>query len=453
MSDIPARHPFVPRIPGPGEKPPDGSLYPRGSADIDNSGAIFEEYIDIRRYQYWRLIHTHTLDCGMTHTQTVTVTVGLSESITAELASKIGASADGISAELSSKLSRTITITAQHSDSHQVSYTAPRCEGATVTAWQLIDRYEITVTSEGLFGVVSNSTSVFEVPQEVFADDVLTFPKEECCPQTSMHFDREGYRQAFVLDFGTAARLTLGKYTETGAIAFAGVEGTYHRHDLVPLTAMPKDFASSIRLYRDQKSLTRAFIEPIGVESLLSGDKVATAKAKLLLEKVNELPREKLAATMGAGLAELTGRLLSRREARGHFRSANELAETVGAERFYEVVDRVLAPGKAIGEERELEGAFREGDGVHRIRVQPIVGLNVERLTTLLREGIAATASDVRPFAAGDVDARTELAEAMVALLLKGLEASAGTTSSPTPSEPTSTSSSTPAAGDPIDID
>ena len=100
MSNIPARHPFVPPITGPGHTPDaEGSKYPRGSAFIDNSGVIFEEYIDIRRYQYWKRIHTHTLDCGLKHTQSVTVSVGLSESLTAELASKIGAEVDGISSE------------------------------------------------------------------------------------------------------------------------------------------------------------------------------------------------------------------------------------------------------------------------------------------------------------------------------------------------------------------
>ena len=299
---------------------------------------------------------------------------------------------------------------------------------------------------------MSTTESVYDVPQDVFFDDVYTFPQEECCPRTSMLFDQQGFREAFALDFGTATAVVLGKYTAQGTIAFADVEGEFHRHDWVPLSAMAPEYAETVPLYRGRADLTRAYIKPLsGVpEIMLSGESVASVKDKLLLEKVNALSLERLTVAVGPQLKEAAVSLVKRREGTGHYRSLNEVAEVVGENAFYAMVDKLDSTGRSVGAERAREGALpapvrivRGGGGGFS------GGFDLRRLAGLLGSGAGLEAV---AHSAGGVDAQKELAEAMAALILRGLQSTGSASPSPEPSAPEGDAAS-PAPGDPIDIE
>lgn len=338
-TNIPGRRPYQPPIPGPEQAPPRvGRKWLRESRQTDESGMIFERYVTVSRYQYWQQIHSHDFECGAVHTMTVSTTIGASATQSAEVASALGVSQDGISASLSSKLSSSITVTAQTTSSHQITETAPPCKGVTLVSWQLVEEYEVNIIDEGLFGYVSDTTYTLTVPLDIYDDDKLVYDRASCCQTKTAMLWNDGYREAYAMAFPGAQVVLLGAPTKEGLVALNGVEGKYQLGGPVPMAALPEDLAGFVNPHRSPEN-TFAVLEmyrgdpaPVFYAVDLSTSPGFTKAESKILDLASDADEEALVEATNMAITKPQARALLAARAKygGRFGSIQDLAESNG---------------------------------------------------------------------------------------------------------------------------
>lgn len=172
---IPGTPPWQPPIPGPQTAPPaEGDLWQIGSHYKESFPPVI-----LTHSQYWKRIYFHDIECGQQHSQTIATEVGAEQQAIAEFSSELGVKVPGLSAKLGSKLGTSVTISVKHSSSFTVTTATGPCEGASIAVWQLVDQFTLEI-----FYPFFTSKFVLTVPQDVYDQDVLKYPKPECCPET-----------------------------------------------------------------------------------------------------------------------------------------------------------------------------------------------------------------------------------------------------------------------------
>jgi len=332
--NIPGTPPFQPPIPDtPETSPPaQGRTFTLQSTLVDESGYLYERYVNVSRSQKWRREFVAFLDCKQKLKTTRNTKVGVSRTDAAEVSSKLGVEVDGLGAELGAKLSTSITITFEQQDSFDIETTAPNCKKRTFVLWQLIDVYDVEIIDEWS-GWPPDFTFTFqiEVPLKVYDPDEKDYDSAECCPQEVAFLKQDGFREVYAVRFNEAAFVLLGKTTEDGRISFANMVGSFQPGGLIPYTALSIFLKSAFKPLRRLPELTFGTFTKLGDPAALICNEVnLTNQAGFVrtearvLDLFNNADRETfLAATLNASATAVDKVIAAR--SRGPFRSIKDI--------------------------------------------------------------------------------------------------------------------------------
>jgi hypothetical protein len=229
---IPEAAPYIPRLIDPADIPPqNGERF--HAADVDlGSGRRFTLARVTKRlehWQYWNCILTKSYPCGEYFKQEEKVTVGAKQQLIAEVGSKLGVGLNGVSAELSTKLQASVTVSEERETTYTIQKTAPKCDYLKLTCWQLVDEYAIheQVTLLGLTSRHPRATTLTS-RRAYYHDEHLYWQHPACCNNAIPEKGRQ-----YVLDFPDGRVIVPG-----GA--------NWRPGDLVPASALPNDLAALV---------------------------------------------------------------------------------------------------------------------------------------------------------------------------------------------------------------
>lgn len=291
---VPKEPPFLPILASPRDRPPSrGEDYPIKRELLKNHKSLTHEtrsWIDYS--QYWSRVYTDDFGCETRVEISYGSKVGVIRSQMVELASKLGVSVAKVSAELSSKLQTSVTLSEEVSQTRKVTVTTPKCRGKTVAHWQRVNKCVITEETYWFGRRQKPRTSLLESKESDFFEDQFSYPREHCCP------NEQRSSRLFLLDFIGARLLTYGSYlgstrarpalpTSAGLIrqrggahltddpgrvkmetprpagldvVLEGVQGTYQLGEPIPVSALDDELAELVPLQKGSKSLTRGFL-------------------------------------------------------------------------------------------------------------------------------------------------------------------------------------------------
>lgn len=141
---------------------------------------------DTRTYtisRFWKRIFQTSLECGDENELTQSVKIGLSQSITAEVASSLKLTVGQLVGELSSKLSGTSKSEWEQTVTQKHKVSAPKCGAIVFAQWQLIEKYEIQNRRARWLRSADVTTKTLLNPLEEFKPDRLFYPNPQCCPE------------------------------------------------------------------------------------------------------------------------------------------------------------------------------------------------------------------------------------------------------------------------------
>jgi hypothetical protein len=211
-TSVPKSPPFLPRLATPQDRPPaKGQEYPIKREFL---GERQWKFYRTRRWleycQYWHLAYSDDVSCGTTDQISYGTKFGSSTTQLSELASSLKVGTGKLSAELSSKLSTSITVSRETSHLRTVTVPTDKCMGASIASWQRVNKCVVSQEIY-LFGrPLRTNPTVLESFERDFFEDVLHYRREACCP------DERGPRKIFMLDFPTSRILTFGEPAENG---------------------------------------------------------------------------------------------------------------------------------------------------------------------------------------------------------------------------------------------
>lgn len=103
----------------------------------------FPENCTIRYGRYWKRVYTEVIANGIGYTREVTTASGSSVTDAQTLSSELGVSFQGLSAQLSSSLQHSVTVTQETTATNTYNISAPAGKMAVFSIWQLVERYTI----------------------------------------------------------------------------------------------------------------------------------------------------------------------------------------------------------------------------------------------------------------------------------------------------------------------
>jgi hypothetical protein len=355
ITNIPAKPPFLPRIPNEsGVLPQEGREFTINSQTVDESGYIFERLVTVTHVQKWKMIFSQFLKCGQSVTYEKDRKIGISRTTTSELASKLGVSFEGLGAELGAKLGVSITINDEDVTKVTIPTRAKECKSHTFVVWQLIDVFYVDIIDEYNGWPPSFTFNYrFEVPLDKFASDDEDFVDAECCSEEVVLQKREGFDCPYVIDFNGNALVLLGKTTDSGHVQFAdSLNGEFQLGGLVSYSALNPALRNEITLTDNRPELTFGTIGLLDYRSgfycnelnLINQAGFERSQARIL--EVFNLPKtEFLTATGGVGEG-IIDRLIAVRGIAG-FDSLRTIETLQGFTRaeLYQLVVPILTQG------------------------------------------------------------------------------------------------------------
>jgi hypothetical protein len=194
------------------------------------------------------------------------VTVGAKQQLVAEIGGKLGVGANGVSAELSSKLQTSITISEERQTTYTIQKKAPRCLYLRLTSWQLVDEYAIHEDAVLLGRRWTPKSVTLASRSDAYFDDHFLWAHPDCCNNP-----RASTNQQYVLDY-PGGRVLLPEEpiqapgdeeqdeSDTGeiegrddedngpmaSIALLAVHGKWRVRDRVPASALASDIAALV---------------------------------------------------------------------------------------------------------------------------------------------------------------------------------------------------------------
>src|SRR5438105_4497370 len=140
---VPKEPPYLPRLASPRDRPPaTGEEYRLKRQFLGESRWRFyrtNSWIDY--CQYWCLAYTDDISCGVSSKIAYGTKVGASKTQMSELAGTLKVGVDKLSAELSSKLSTSLTISVEVSHTRTVNVPTDKCMGASIASWQRVNKW------------------------------------------------------------------------------------------------------------------------------------------------------------------------------------------------------------------------------------------------------------------------------------------------------------------------
>ncbi len=246
--------------------PPVGEIWlPSAPVDVISKvrgGKIVKQ---VAYSQYWRRIDFHAFDCGVTYERDVTTTVGSKTETVREIGGKLGVSIGQVAAELSAKLTVTVTIALEHETSRKITAPARKCYGTSLTTWQLVDRFDVA-RQRTIFGIKGRRTAArLEQPADAYWSDTFLWAAPKCCP------DGMSDGPGVLVDYAGLRALLIPELTPTGetrllndVMTFADVKGAYRLGDLVPAVALEGELADVVpEEARSTSTPLRPFLAPL----------------------------------------------------------------------------------------------------------------------------------------------------------------------------------------------
>jgi len=217
-TSVPKYPPFLPRLATPQDRPPaKGQEYPIKREFLGERQWPFYRTRKWLEYsQFWHLAYSDDVSCGTTDQISYGTKFGSSTTQLSELASSLKVGAGKLSAELSSKLSTSITVSSETSHLRTVTVPTDKCMGASIASWQRVNKCVVSEEIYLLGRLQRKNPTVLESFERDFFEDVLHYRREACCP------DERGPRKLFLLDFPTARILTFGESDDNGDSAPPG---------------------------------------------------------------------------------------------------------------------------------------------------------------------------------------------------------------------------------------
>jgi len=221
----------------------------------------------LEHWQYWNRIFSRAYPCGQDCKEEEKVTVGAKQQLVAEIGGKLGVGVNGVSAELSSKLQTSITISEERQTTYTIQKKAPQCLYLRLTSWQQVDEYAIHEDAVlfGRFHLTPKSVTLAS-RAAVYLDDHFLWAHPDCCNNP-----RVPTNQQYVLDYPDGRILLPEASTQepgqeeqderdtgdvegrddedTGpeaSITLFAVDGKWHLRDRVPASALASDIAALV---------------------------------------------------------------------------------------------------------------------------------------------------------------------------------------------------------------
>jgi gas vesicle protein len=233
----PPETPTKPGIPGVGEVPPERS------AEASSKPIVTGKMIVVRS-MYWKRIHFCNISCGSPCKVTWKYRSGISVAELNEISAKIGADLKniglpGISAEIGSKISSTVTRSNDQEVSTEFTTTAPKNGGVTHARWQLVDRYNLIWSVKKWWSTkIENRIAFIEGNVDAFDESVLLYFRKDCFPdggESNSWLDKlKRGLQPFIIQGSSHDVVVPGKANPNGSISLEGLSGTYNINDRVP---------------------------------------------------------------------------------------------------------------------------------------------------------------------------------------------------------------------------
>jgi len=249
---IPARPPYMPRPNSPDEVPPQqGELWPIKSIDAPHRDLARRTTTNITYSQYWNRFDCSPIGCREVYERGVKTTIGSKIQLVKEISGKLRVGTEHVSAELSSRLGTTVTISEEINTERKITAKGRDCYRTTFTTWQLVDRIEVTQQTTVL-GVVTLPRQSTRLDQraEVYWSEAAYWAQPDCCP------DRMAEGPGYTLDFRGVRILLVperGHSRETidvqDRVKLVDVTGEYHPGDLVPAVALGGTLADLLSGY------------------------------------------------------------------------------------------------------------------------------------------------------------------------------------------------------------
>jgi len=130
---------------------------------------------------YWKRIHFCNINCGTACKLTWRYKRGVSLSQVRELSAKIsGTGLPGVSSEVASKLSDTVTISKEEETTRELVRTASPKGGVTHAHWQLVERYTFTWEVKRFLRKPRQGIHVFEGNTDAFDETMLFYTRPDC---------------------------------------------------------------------------------------------------------------------------------------------------------------------------------------------------------------------------------------------------------------------------------
>jgi gas vesicle protein len=237
----PPATPKPPKIVGVGEMPPDRSF-------ASHSAPYRVGNLVVVRTVYWKRIHFCNVNCGSPCKVTWRYKRGISIADLNEISSKIGAQLQGIglpgvSAEIGSKISSTITHSNEEETSREFTRTAPTNGGVTHAHWQLMEQYTLSWSVKKLFRKARTETDVIEGGTDAFDETHLFYIRPDCSEsedrETLLDKLKRGF-QPLIAQGAKTGVLIQGKPAADGSFSLDGFSGTYKLEGEIPGNLMKR---------------------------------------------------------------------------------------------------------------------------------------------------------------------------------------------------------------------
>lgn len=222
----------APRITGIGIVPPEYGQESHSTPYISGDLTLVQTY-------FWKRIHFCNVNCGAPCKVSWSYKRGISTAEVNEISSKIGANlqAAGISSEIGSKISSTVTLSREEQAAREFTRTAPNDGGVTHAHWQLMERYTFAWTVKRWFRKPKTWMEVVEGSTDVFDETLLFYIRPDCSASKDQESFLDKLKRGLepLIAQGTRAGVLVpAKANDDGTFSLEGVPGKYEAEDRIP---------------------------------------------------------------------------------------------------------------------------------------------------------------------------------------------------------------------------
>lgn len=246
-SSIPKVDPYLPKNFSPEDTLPEkGELFEVKTTTLEREyDSIFGKWgswkdITISKIQFFKKVHSHSLDCGDTCKHSVSVTFGSSVTEMEEIASSFNVGIKNLGATIESKLSTSVTLSEERKTTHETNFVADQCKGKNANVYQRIDRYVIKIISGSPWSKPKVEKHTLDYHSEDFANTNVSYIKKDCCQDEFQQSKETNYDKLIIITFPRSNLIRFAKTIDDG-FSVEKIEGKYHEGSAIPTSKLSKE--------------------------------------------------------------------------------------------------------------------------------------------------------------------------------------------------------------------